>query len=112
MKWYREYEYHYKICALSQVELEVCREDIHHVISMSAKLLPMHAHNYCILHRLNICGMQCTSYYIGYLHYDIKAGCRDGRSKGSCTFQLKVLLPACHTPPGGCQQYLLTKLPS
>ena len=53
-------------------------------------LLPTRAHNYCILHMLNVCGMQCTSYYIGYLHYNIKAGCRDGRSKGFYTFQLKV----------------------
>ena len=57
----------------------------------------MHAHNYCILHGLNVL---CTTYYIGYLHYIIKAGCRDERSKGYYTFQLKVYscAPACHTP--------------
>ena len=44
-------------------------------------LLPMHAHNCCILHRLNVCAMQCTSHYIGNLHYIIKAGCRGERSK-------------------------------
>ena len=44
--------------------------------------------------------MQCTSYYIGYLRYIIKAGCKDERSKVYYIFQLKVYscTPACHTP--------------
>ena len=69
-------------------------------------LLPTRAHNYCMS---NVCGMQCTSYFIGYLHYNIKAGCRGGRSKGFYTFQLKVY--SCVQPdtaPDGCQQKLLT----
>ena len=40
-------------------QLKVFREDIPRAISVS----PMHA----CQHRLNVCGMQCTSYYIGYL---------------------------------------------
>ena len=40
-----------------------------HIPRNFSKLLPMRAHNYC---RLNVCDMQCTSYYIGYLQY-IKA---------------------------------------
>ena len=36
-------------------------------------LLPMRAHNYCTLHGLNVCAMQCTSCYIGYLRYIIQA---------------------------------------
>ena len=71
-------------------QLEVFREDIPRAKFKLNCLLPMCAHNCCILHRLNICGMQCTSYYIGYLHYNIKAGCRDERSKDFYTFQLKV----------------------
>ena len=57
-------------------------------------LLPMGTHNCCRLHRLNVCGMQCTSYYIGYLHY-MKAGCRD--EDGYYT-KIYSCSPACHTP--------------
>ena len=35
--------------------------------------------------------MQCTSNYIRYLHCNIKAGGRDGRSKDFYTFQLKAV---------------------
>ena len=53
----------------------------------------MRAHNCCILHRLNICSMQCTSYYIGYICTIIKlvVGMEDQRI-------FALLLLACHTP--------------
>ena len=74
-------------------KLEVFREDIPRVQfqCQQTKLFAMRAHNYCILHRLNVCGMQCTSYYIGYLH-SIKASW--------VIIQLKVYScgSACHTP--------------
>ena len=77
-------------------ELEVFREDTCHAISMSANWTvryPCVPITICTLQKLNICSMQCTSYYIGYLQYN-KAGCRDGSSKGFWS----TLVPTCHTP--------------
>ena len=84
-----------------------------HAISMSVNCYPwMRANCYCTLHKLNVCGMQCTSYlHIGYLHCNIEAGCRGGRSKGLYTFQLEVYSctqPATH--PDGCQQIFADQL--
>ena len=53
--------------------------------------------------------MQCTSYYIVYLHYNIKASCRDEKSK---SFILKVYSgarPA--TLPDGCQKIFADQQP-
>ena len=58
------------LCYTEPLQLEVFREDIPCAKFKLNCLLPMHAHNCCILHRLNVCGMQCTSYYIGHLHYN------------------------------------------
>ena len=52
-------------------QLEVFREDIPRAQFQCHPC--MHAHDHCILHRLNVCGMQCTQYYIGYL-LSIKTG--------------------------------------
>ena len=35
-------------------------------------LLPLCADNCCLLHIINVCGMQCTSYYIGIYNIILK----------------------------------------
>ena len=82
------------MCDKTMPQLDVFREDIP---CAQFQCYPcMHAHNYCILHRLNVCGIQCTSYYIGYL-LSIKAGCVILLSNLSST-----VVPQPATPHDGC----------
>ena len=87
-------------------KLEVFREGIppcNFNVSKLNCLLSMCALIYCLLHRLNVCGMQCTSYYIGYLHYNIKE-LEDQR-----VFILRfTLVPSLPHPLMAFNKYLLT----
>ena len=53
----------YHECEAYQKTRSLQRRHTPHTISNLTVCYP------CILQGLNVCGMQCTSYYIGYLHY-------------------------------------------